>query len=64
MTLRPVVEEETVEKLDEKLQDVMAVEPESVGLDKKINVLLDEYQNERLKNATTHRGNKDPEDVF
>jgi len=43
MVKRPAVEEETVEKLDKKLQHIMKVPPESVGLDKKINVLLDEY---------------------
>ena len=47
MTIRPIIEEETVEKLNEELQDVMAVEPESVGLNKKIEILLDEYKTAR-----------------
>lgn len=64
MTQRPVVEDETIEELDSALQDVMAVEPESVGLDKKINVLLDEYQTLRFEASNTLRGNKDPEDVM
>ena len=46
MTVRPLIEEETVERLDEKLEDVMAVDPESVGLDKKIGILIDSYENQ------------------
>ena len=64
MTQRPVVEDETIEELDSALQNVMAVEPESVGLDKKINVLLDEYESMRFKASNPHRGNKDTEDVI
>ena len=45
MTVRPLIEEETVERLNEKLDDVMAVDPESVGLDKKIGILINDYEN-------------------
>lgn len=47
MTLRPRIEEETVEELDEKLQAVMTVDPATVGLDKKIEIVMDEWQKER-----------------
>jgi len=42
MTVRPNLDEETVERMNEKLQDVIRVNPERVGMDEKINVLLDE----------------------
>jgi len=44
MTVRPNLSEETVERMDEKLRDVIRVEPEKVGMDDKINVLLDELE--------------------
>jgi len=43
MAARPRLEDETVEKLNEKLRDVMEVDPESVDVDTKINVLLKDY---------------------
>jgi len=60
MTIRPQIEEETVEKLNEKLQDVMAVEPESVGLNKKLEILIDEYQSvqNKLYRAQRSQNNK------
>jgi len=49
MTLRPRIEEETVERVNEELEDAMAIDPEKVGLDEKINVALDELASERFK---------------
>jgi hypothetical protein len=51
MTARPRIEDETVEEINEKLRDVMEVDPESVGLDTKINVLLSEYSELRFSGA-------------
>jgi len=48
MAVRPNLSEETVERMDEKLGDVIRVDPEKVGMDDKINVLLDELE-ERQK---------------
>jgi hypothetical protein len=44
MTVRPNINEETVEEVNEKLRDVMRVDPETVGLDEKIRVLLHELE--------------------
>lgn len=42
MVHRPNLEDETVERLNEKLQDVTTVPPNKIGMDDKLNVLLDE----------------------
>ena len=47
MTQRPVIEDETVEEVNNAVQDVMVVDAEDVGLDKKIRVLLEDYQKKR-----------------
>lgn len=44
MTHRPHLEDETVEMLDEKVGDVMRVEPDGVSVDKKIRVLVEEVE--------------------
>ena len=49
MTVRARIDEETVERLNDELENTMAVEPEAVGVDKKINVLIDELGSERVK---------------
>ena len=53
MVQRPQIEEETVAHVDEELGDVMKVPPETVALDRKINILLDELERERNKNQRT-----------
>jgi len=49
MTVRARIDDETVERLNEELENTMAIEPEAVGIDKKINVLIDELGSERTK---------------
>ena len=44
MGIRPPIEDETVDRLNEKLESVMRVDPAEVGTDKKLNVLLDELE--------------------
>jgi hypothetical protein len=51
MPVRPVLEEDTTDRVDTMLQSTMSVDPEVVGMDQKINVLLDELQKERNKNV-------------
>jgi hypothetical protein len=55
MTVRPVIEEDTVERVNEKLGDVMAVDPEDVGLGKKINILVDELEKQRHKRSLAEK---------
>jgi hypothetical protein len=40
MTVRAVIEDETIEQMNEKLRYKMRVDPESQSVDTKINVLL------------------------
>jgi hypothetical protein len=42
MVHRPNIEDETVERLNEKLEDVTTVPPNKIGMEDKLNVLLDE----------------------
>lgn len=44
MTHRPVIEDGTVDRVNEKLEDVVRVNPEKIGLDEKINILVDEIE--------------------
>jgi len=44
MPTRPNLEDSTVERINEKLDDVIRVDPEKVGFDQKLNVLLDELE--------------------
>jgi uncharacterized ferredoxin-like protein len=47
MPIRPPIEEETVERLNKVIDGSMAVDPESVGVDKRLNVLIDQYNIEK-----------------
>lgn len=49
MTVRAVIEDETVDRVNEKLGDVMKIDPESAGMDTKIGVLLDELESTEYK---------------
>lgn len=44
MTVRPNIEQETVELVNKKLRGTMRVDPEKVGLDEKIRVLVNELE--------------------
>lgn len=44
MPVRPQIDEETVERVNDKAGLVMRVDPEDAGLDTKINILLDELE--------------------
>jgi hypothetical protein len=44
MTHRPHLQDETIEMLDEKVGDVMRIEPDGVSVDKKIRVLVEEAE--------------------
>ncbi len=64
MAVRPQIDEETIEKVNEKVGPVMRVDPESAGLDTKINILLEElakldqqqWENRRQTNDTRRFG--------
>ena len=55
MTQRPAVEEDTVERLDKNVKSAMAISPDSVGVDKKINVLIDEYNKMKSERNSLQR---------
>lgn len=42
MTVRPHLDEETVERLDDRVDEHLRVDSETVSIDTKVNVLLDE----------------------
>jgi hypothetical protein len=44
MTVRPHIEEETVETVDKKLRGRMRVDPEKVAMDEKIRILVGELE--------------------
>lgn len=44
MSVRPAISEETDKRLNEKLDNVMRVDPETVGFDTRLNILLDEFE--------------------
>jgi len=60
MTVRPAIEKETMEKVNEAIEDRMAVSPESVSIDDRLNVLVDELETEtrKRKRAQTSSGNQ------
>lgn len=45
MPVRPNLDPETVEELNEKVQDVVRVDAESVSVDERIKILLGEMDN-------------------
>lgn len=47
MPVRPAIEEETVERINEALESRMTVSPESVSIDERIKVVLDEWAADR-----------------
>jgi len=55
---RPRVEQETIDALNEYLDDVIRVDPETVGLDQKIRILLGEH----VTDEHTHEKLEDIED--
>lgn len=58
MSVRPTVDEATVERVNSQLGGVLRVDPENVGLDKKINVLLDELEKSKRQEAMNHVGDQ------
>jgi hypothetical protein len=46
MVVRPELEEDTLKRLNDQCQGLMSVNPEDVSIDKRINVVLDEYRSE------------------
>lgn len=49
MPVRPAIEEQTLEKINEKVEEHMAVPPESVSIDNRINVLINALESEKRK---------------
>jgi len=64
MAVRPQIDEETIEKVNEKVGPVMRVDPEEAGFDTKVNILLEElakldqqqWENRRQGNDTRRFG--------
>lgn len=52
MTVRPAIDDELVEQMNEELDDVMAIDPREVGVNKKLSVLLSEYKDQRTELRT------------
>ena len=44
MVVRPRIEEEVMGRLDEKVDDVMRVDPDKVGDGEKIRILIEEFE--------------------
>ena len=44
MAVRPQIDDETVERITRKADDLMRVSAESAGVDARINVILDELE--------------------
>ena len=59
MTVRPQIDDETVERVNEKLADVMRIDPKQAGMDTKINVLLEEVEELERKRHIARRSAND-----
>lgn len=64
MPIRPAIDEETIGRMNEELESRMSVSPESVGVDKRINVLLDMLAAERRKRRMAESRSQNEGQVF
>lgn len=45
--VRPDVQKSTIEKLNEECEQIMSVDPENVGIDQRLQILLESHEDYR-----------------